>query len=251
MTQLYQTKARAVIQTLLQSARDVGRRTAMVFALVLFASSGLWAQNVSVLSTGSPANDLDYATVNAAFAAINAGTHTGRVTIALNGNTTEPNTPTALADSGVGSARYSSVIMYPTADAVTISVGTTFTNNRGVLELNGADNVTIDGDNPNTAGINRNLIISIPTATTTTNAVAHIRLMGGTTASDLPANRNAAFQNISIRNIRFEGFYGTLSSNGSFGIITTGSTWSLFGAPTFCSNITVSCLLYTSDAADE
>ncbi|MGV2480663.1 UNVERIFIED_CONTAM: hypothetical protein IGO34_28140, partial [Salmonella enterica subsp. enterica serovar Weltevreden] len=82
-------------------------------------------------------------TVNAAFAAINAGTHSGAITIDIGGNTTEPATHVALAASGTGSASYTSVILRPTVTA-TIS-GATIVG-RGVLELDGADNVTIDGD---------------------------------------------------------------------------------------------------------
>jgi hypothetical protein len=37
----------------------------------------------------------------------------------------------------------------------------------GVIQLNGADNVTINGDNPNTSGTNRNLTIVNTVANTT------------------------------------------------------------------------------------
>ncbi|MBK7735543.1 MAG: hypothetical protein IPI36_10180 [Chitinophagaceae bacterium] len=82
-----------------------------------------------------------YTTVGAAFAAINAGTHTGAITVNINANTTEPVTA-VLNSSGTGAANYTSVLVTPTAN-VTVTgsiVG-------AIIKLNGADQVTIDGNN--------------------------------------------------------------------------------------------------------
>ena len=106
-----------------------------------------------------------YLTLGDAFTAINAGTHQGNITVSVGLSSVEPG-PAVLNSSGAGSASYTSVLIRPTNDAVTIS-GATATG-RGLIELNGADNVTIDGDNPNTGGTNRNLTIQNTAANTIT-----------------------------------------------------------------------------------
>lgn len=81
-----------------------------------------------------------YATLKAAFDAINAGTHTGTITVRINGSTTET-TSAILNASGSGSANYSSVNIFPTAASLSVSGSL----NSPLIQLNGADNVIIDG----------------------------------------------------------------------------------------------------------
>jgi hypothetical protein len=90
-------------------------------------------------STGT--TSAGYSTLKAAFDAINAGTHTGNITITIAGDTTE-NATAVLNASGSGSASYSSIFISPSG-ARTIS-GNLATQ---LIDLNGADNVTIDGLN--------------------------------------------------------------------------------------------------------
>jgi len=81
-----------------------------------------------------------YATLKAAFDAINAGTHTGAITIRINGSTTE--TASAILNaSGSGAASYSSVTVFPTTVSLSVSGALT----APLIQLNGADNVRIDG----------------------------------------------------------------------------------------------------------
>src|SRR5438552_15723378 len=109
-----------------------------LLGLTLYASASL-AQNVSVQgSTGGP---VSYATLKAALAAINSGTHTGAVTVTVVGDTNEgTSTGAVLNASGSGSASYTSIMIGPSGTR-TIS-GAISTN---LIDLNGADNVTIDG----------------------------------------------------------------------------------------------------------
>jgi len=94
-----------------------------------------------------------YTTLKGAFDAINAGTHQGTITIKINGSTTE--TATAVLNaSGTGSASYTSVTLYPTASSLVITGALT----TPLVQLNGADNMTIDG-RVNQSG-SSNLIIS-------------------------------------------------------------------------------------------
>ncbi len=123
------------------------------------------ATPVVVTATAGTMGPTPYNTVSDAFAAINAGTHQGAIVLGIGANTTEPG-PAVLNSSGAGTASYTSVLLSPSIDGVSISGATT--TGRGLIELNGADNVTIDGDNPNTSGINRNLTIQNTAANTVT-----------------------------------------------------------------------------------
>ncbi|MFN5347875.1 MAG: beta strand repeat-containing protein, partial [Bacteroidota bacterium] len=133
----------------------------LVVALLSFTAD---AQNVLVTATAGTTSG-SYATVSAAFAAINAGTHQGTITLQVVANTTEPATPTALTKSGPTS-NYSSVLITPFGGNYTISGAATPTANRAIIELSGADNVTIDGDDPTITGT-RNLTIAFPSTSAT------------------------------------------------------------------------------------
>ncbi|HET6990496.1 MAG TPA: hypothetical protein VFJ43_04190, partial [Bacteroidia bacterium] len=104
----------------------------ILLALTVFTISFVNAQ-VSIGVT-------PYTTLQAAFAAINAGTHTGAITVTITGNTTETGTA-VLNASGTGSANYTSVTVYPTSSGLKISGSL----NAPLIDLNGADNVTFDG----------------------------------------------------------------------------------------------------------
>lgn len=170
---------------------------------------------VTVNATGGVATQ-GYTTLSAAFNAINAGTHTGAITIDLSGTITEA-AAFYLNSSGAGSASYSAINIRPITDGTVISGPTV--QGRGLIELNGADNVTIDGDNPNTAGINRNLTIT-NTAVNTTQYTFVVRLVLGTgvTSTD----------NITIKNCNLNGSATTRNASG----LTTGAcdnTIGIFG----------------------
>ncbi|MDT3739785.1 MAG: right-handed parallel beta-helix repeat-containing protein [Candidatus Kapabacteria bacterium] len=81
----------------------------------------------------------NYSNLYSAFNAINAGTHTGDIVVKITGNITE-STTAILQGSGVGSADYTSIVIYPTD---TYKIQGTLSN--GLIQLQGADNVTIDG----------------------------------------------------------------------------------------------------------
>jgi hypothetical protein len=106
---------------------------------------------VVVLATAGNLGPLYYPDLASAIAAINEGAHEGAVTIDICASTTETGAM-FLNSNGAGLASYTSVTIHPLNDGLTIS-GPTVAG-RGLIELNGADNVTIDGDNPNTTGIN-------------------------------------------------------------------------------------------------
>ena len=90
---------------------------------------------------GTGGTNASYATLKAAFDAINSGTHTGTITIDVCANTTET-ASAVLNASGSGAASYTSIAMSP--------VGTRTISGSmlgAMIDFNGADNVTIDGLN--------------------------------------------------------------------------------------------------------
>jgi len=91
-----------------------------------------------------------YSTLTLAFNAINGGTHTGNIVVQITNNITESSTA-VLNPSGSGSASYSSILIYPTGTYTVQS-----SNSNGIIQLQGADNVTIDG-RANQSGTSQNL----------------------------------------------------------------------------------------------
>ena len=188
--------------------------TMLAFILSAFAV-GAMAQ-VSVTATAGTTGPTAYTTVGAAFTAINAGTHQGAITIDISANTTET-AAAVLNSTGAGSASYTSVLIRPSIDGVTVA-GPTVTG-RGLIELNGADNVTIDGDNPNSAGINRNLTIQ-NTAVNTITYTSVIRIA-------VVATAQTSADNVTVRNTVLLG--NATGRNISTATSTTGSENTTFG----------------------
>ncbi len=105
-------------------------------------ASAPFAGPITVTATGGTLGPTDYTTLKGAFDAINAGTHTGTITITVIGDTTETST-SLLNASGSGSASYFSISIQPSG-GVTRTISGNVSN---LIMLNGADNVTIDGLN--------------------------------------------------------------------------------------------------------
>ena len=96
-----------------------------------------------------------YPTLKDAFDAINAGTHTGAVTIDVVGNTTE--TATAVLNaSGTGAASYTSIFMSPSGGPRIIEGSLSGATTGSIIRFAGADRVTIDG---RIGGTGRNLTV--------------------------------------------------------------------------------------------
>lgn len=133
----------------------------IIGALAFFNTADLSAQ-VSLISTGGTTT-ANYASLNEAFAGINNGLHTGAITLNITANTSEPTTITPLESSGTGQASYASILIQPQGGAYTITTATSRAAGKGLIELNGADNVTINGD-PSNSGV-RQLTFEMPTGT--------------------------------------------------------------------------------------
>ncbi|MDH7515104.1 MAG: hypothetical protein QHI48_04425 [Bacteroidota bacterium] len=121
-------------------------RIAIVF---IFASLSSFSQ----VEVFSEASSNTYPRLKLAFDAINAGTHKGDITILLTGNTVEIEAAVLYA-SGTGSSFYSSIVIMPSGGGSRFVQGS-FSSYKGVIHLDGADNVRIDGlrDNSNSLTI--------------------------------------------------------------------------------------------------
>ncbi len=119
-------------------------RFSIIIACTFFISNQIFSQVDLVASGGTTM--MSYTTVKAAFDAINAGTHTGTITLNISGNTSEPVGGAILNASGSGSSSYTSILIKPTGGAARTITGAA-TAGLPLIELNGADNVTVDGLN--------------------------------------------------------------------------------------------------------
>ena len=206
------------------------KKQARALSLVLFAlcafSYASMAQ-ISVTATAGTVGPTAYASIAAAFTAINAGTHQGAITISITASETEPVTPGFLNASGAGSASYTSVLIRPVIDGVVVQGAPTATN-KPVFWFNGADNVTIDGDNPNTAGTNRNLTIknTVASATAGTSVI---------TFRSAPAPGNGSDNN-TVKNCIITGNANATYTTTTFGIFAGLAASSSATAPVAVAN---------------
>src|SRR5688572_7151597 len=132
------------------------RKILFSFMLLVFTILAK-SQNVEVISSGGT-SPLSYATLNAAFAAINAGTHTGAITINIQASTSEGVVSAVLNASGSGGlSSYTSILITPTVAGISI-VGTP-PSGQAVIKMLGADNITINGNVNNGSGNSKDLTI--------------------------------------------------------------------------------------------
>ena len=197
----------------IRATDNCGLTTDAAFTLDVQAPAG---GPVTVTATAGTTGPTDYMTLKDAVDAINAGTHQGDITVSVVSSTTETAT-SVLNGSGAGAASYTSIVIRPVTDGVTIAGPSA--QGRGLIELNGADNVTIDGDNPNTMGVNRNLTIQ-NTAANTTTFTSVVRIAVAATVT------NSA-DNDTIKNLNLTG--SATGLNLSTNTNTTGSHATTFG----------------------
>ncbi len=176
--------------------------------VLLLFFNGVNAQ-VSVTATAGTIGPTAYSNLNSAFTAINAGTHQGVITIKITANTTEPATPTPLLTSG-GTSSYTSISIMPSGN-VTVNSALVPTASRGIIELHGADNVTIDGDDPGTTGT-RNLTIAVATNASTGTAAI---VLGSKSTTGLDGATNNTIKNCLI----LGGRNSATATTSSYGIV--------------------------------
>lgn len=172
---------------------------------------------IVVTATGGNMGPTPYANLNAAFAAINAGTHQGDITVRIGADSAEGNTPATLNGSGAGPAFYTSVLIQPTNDGVIVSGNPAA--GFGVIQLNGASTVTIDGDNPNTPGTHRDLTIQ--------NTAANTIAFNSCVRIALATSGNNHADGDTIKNLNLIG--SATGRNISSATSTTGSEFTTYG----------------------
>jgi hypothetical protein len=158
------------------------------------ASRAITSNPILVTSTAGAA--ACYSSLRAAFDAINNGLHTGSINIRITANSTETATCT-LIPSGTGSAFYTDISIQPSGGAArTITCGL---SNFPLIDLNGADNVTIDGLNTDGNAltfINTSVAASAGTATirfvndASNNKVTNCTIMGNAAATIASTGNN-------------------------------------------------------------
>jgi hypothetical protein len=112
----------------------------LFFALIAVKAN---AQITVDATGGTPTGS--YATLKAAFDAINNGTHQGAIDIRVHANTTET-AAARLDSSGIAAgALYTSVLIRPADTATVVKMISLGVSAAIVVDMNGADNVTIDG----------------------------------------------------------------------------------------------------------
>jgi hypothetical protein len=201
---------------------------------LLFVIVSFVANAQVVVSTGGPPTN--YATLTAAFTAINNGTHTGAITITLTASHTLTASATINA-SGSGSANYSSINISPNTN-VTLSCSTTL--NSPAIILNGSDNITIDGVNSS----GQSLTIShqgINTSSTVriTNSASNIIIKNANLYSNVKNTGNIFIDHVSSNNDNI------LISNNNIGDVSTGQIIAIYapddGTGTFdhSNNVTI------------
>lgn len=180
---------------------------------------------VALTSTGGTTT-ATYTSINEAFAGINNGLHTGAIILNITANTSEPATITPLVSSGTGNASYTSVLIRPQGGSFTVTTVAARAAGKGLIELNGADYVTIDGD-PNNTG-NRQLTFEMPTSTTantvirissketngndgaTFNTIKNCNIIGGRTAvTNTTANHAITFNHSTSTSLTTTGGYAS------------------------------------------
>lgn len=121
--------------------KSIARVAVFLFGLMLWT---LTTQAQIVLNSSGGTTTGSYTTLKAAIDNINNGTHTGSILITVHGNTTET-ASSVLFQTGTGGSFYTDIMVRPADTATVAKIIDIALSGAVLLDLNGADNVTIDG----------------------------------------------------------------------------------------------------------
>lgn len=152
------------------------KKSLLLLLLILSVYLGKLSAQVSVISSGGSTLTASYTTLNAAFTAVNNGTHTGTIEVTIHTNTTEIASCSLDSSGAPGGALYTSILIKPADTATVQKVVSTLTSGIILLNLQGADNVTIDG---RPMGIGTNRFLTFQHLNNTTSASFTMRLING------------------------------------------------------------------------
>ena len=153
----------------------------LIMLLIAFTVIQARAQQVTVTSTaGSGSGSTGgYSSLAGAFTDINSGVYQGAIDIRINDNFSMT-ASAVLEASGTGSASYTSILIRPADTSTVVKRVSTTTANINLIDLNGADNVTIDGRAGGTGTVtNLEFLYNVNTTLTSTNTT--MRLNNGAT----------------------------------------------------------------------
>lgn len=153
----------------------------LIMLLIAFTVIQARAQQVTVTSTaGSGSGSTGgYSSLAGAFTDINSGVYQGAIDIRINDNFSMT-ASAVLEASGTGSASYTSILIRPADTSTVVKQVSTTTANINLIDLNGADNVTIDGRAGGTGTVtNLEFLYNVNTTLTSTNTT--MRLNNGAT----------------------------------------------------------------------
>ena len=153
-------------------------------------------------------NATGYASVKAAFDAINAGTHQGELYVGICADTAEA-APAVLNASGTAPTSYTSISVKPVGGAMR-TVSGAIAAGSPLIDLNGADNVTIDGLNTGGNG----LTFSNTTASTT-SGTSTIRFIGGATGNTVTRTTILGSANMGLTTNGGTVFFSTGTNSGN------------------------------------
>lgn len=117
-------------------------RKLYLLLMLTFTCGYAWSQVTVTASSGTPGPSV-YTTLKSAFDAINTGTHQGVIAIRISANTTET-ASAVLNATGSGGAVYTAISVQPTGGS---AVSITGSIAGPLIDLDGSDNVVIDGLN--------------------------------------------------------------------------------------------------------
>lgn len=185
---------------------------------ILIVGIGMANAQITVdASAGTPS--AGYTTLKSAFDAINIGTHQGVIDIRVHTATIETASAMLVESGNVSGASYTSILIRPADTATVVKTITTSTAATVLVDLNGADNVTIDG-RPLSTGSSALLEFNNTTASATNLT---IRFVGGATNNTLRYIRslNSGAATGSNVNIHFVTQSGVLIPNGNNSILNS------------------------------
>jgi hypothetical protein len=192
------------------------RKIYMLLCAVVFFVTGSVAQNITV--SGAVVGNGTYATLADAFTAINGGAQTAAaINISIVNNTTEP-----AAGASLNAGTWTSITIAPSGGPWTVSGAITAGN--PLINLNGADNVTINGSLKNLTLSNTTAATTSGTSTikfigdATNNTITDCFILGAFTSTTAGTNGG----NIFFSTGTTTGNDGNTISNNNIGPVTAG-----------------------------
>ena len=160
-----------------KTIRGLRHYRSLMFIFCTFFLCVTMRAQVTVTASMGVTGPTVYPTLGAAFSAINSGAHQGSIFAVINASTVEGLTPATINGSGAGLASYTNILIQAGADSVTVSGSPG--SGYGVIQLNGASNITINGESTGRPGERNLYIINTSAATATYSSCIRLATSAG------------------------------------------------------------------------